>query len=109
MLYFVEMKHKQSNDVFHKIGITKHSVNQRLSSRHHNINILATLTGTLYEMYTIEQRILSIFKQCQYSPLSMSQNGSTECLLLDDVQVDVILKIHLNSQIYSSSFQYYIE
>jgi hypothetical protein len=92
-LYFCELK--SSSEVFHKIGISKHSAFKRLNREctTHEVNLLASHSCTLYEALVLEQKILLQHQSSKYRPESMKWGGHTECLKLTSSQVDSIRQI----------------
>lgn len=85
ILYIVEFSHKTNiDDVFIKVGITKHSVKTRYHYGYsdYNLLVLAEHHTTLFNAYVTEQRILSQLKSYKKAP-QIKFGGHTECLSLE--------------------------
>lgn len=83
-VYVVKMTHKESGRVFHKIGVTKHSVNQRFRGyTAYEKEVIHTSSLTLNEALQLERE----FSEC-LTPTTFKFpshfNGKTECYDLSD-------------------------
>ncbi len=93
-VYVVKMTHKESGRVFHKIGVTKHSVNQRFRGyTAYKKEVIHTSSLTLNEALQLERE----FSEC-LTPTTFKFpshfNGKTECYdLFDDDWKFILAKL----------------
>jgi hypothetical protein len=85
-LYFIQIYNISTNESFLKVGITMNSkkirVNSILPKKLFTVTIIEQLYGTIYDMFILEQNILSTFNESKFIH-TMKFKGSTECLQCD--------------------------
>ncbi|PCH49310.1 MAG: hypothetical protein COC22_06805 [Flavobacteriaceae bacterium] len=84
VLYFVQFKEKATEVLFHKVGITKYSVEQRFYNySKYDLEIINTINLPLKEAYDLEQMLVKDLSRLSYVP-DESFEGRTECYQLSD-------------------------
>lgn len=78
VLYVIQLYN--ANELFYKIGITKNSITTRFEKlKTYDIKKIHSIKGKLYDLFTIEQRILkSIVYRNRYTP-KIKFGGDREC------------------------------
>lgn len=99
ILYFI--KFESDEETFHKIGITSRSVHDRFNKKgdiaHYSIELVSSVSFSLYEAYTLEQYILSQYSHFKYVPQKWF-SGWTECLFLEDTIINEIQQLFFAQQ-----------
>lgn len=91
LLYVVQIT-TTDGDSFHKIGITKQQITKRLQSPTRSVDIIASVPGTMYGVFMLEQQLIHKFKEFKYVPQSMIGNGSTECFVFDSTTLSCVVE-----------------
>ena len=81
MMYLIECS--SDTEHFFKIGITSKTVEHRFNGRiPYNYTVVATMIGSMFELFTLEQYFKKSLKAFKYRP-QVKFCGHTECLTLD--------------------------
>lgn len=91
-LYFVRVN--LTNGSLHKIGITKKETGQRFYS--HDIEIIAEAKGKLYDLYRLEQKIITEFSELHYRAEDEFEGRTETFLLMDDEEKEILRFISEN-------------
>lgn len=84
ILYFVQFQEKATGITFHKVGITKYSIDQRFNNyNEYNVTSINSISLPLKEAYDLEQMLLQDLDSFSYMP-SDKFEGRTECYQLPD-------------------------
>ena len=86
LLYFVKLETKEGT--YHKIGITKASLEDRLKG--FQFETIATVNEMLIKAFDLEQEILALLEDKRANISSKSLDGYTEVLDLTDDEVDLV-------------------
>jgi len=89
ILYLISLT--SGSEQFYKIGITRRSVEQRFQTiKGYNYEKLYSWSKTLFEVFEIEQLILTEFSTYKFSPANKI-GGDSECFNLDTRELDHML------------------
>ena len=89
VLYFISFN--DGVEYFYKIGITRRTVEQRYAYvKHYKYDCLYEWSGTLFNVFNIEQQIIKEFSEFKYTP-QVKLGGDNECFKLNENQVDSLI------------------
>ena len=98
ILYHIEFT--GNNEIFEKIGITKHDVYKRFGSKtsgmykNYNVRILALLDIPKEICRNVEQEIHKEYSDISYKPLTENFSGKTECFEPNIINIDKYKKTY---------------
>ena len=78
-LYFIYLNDFETDESFHKIGITVQKVKTRFRSTRYSVKSIAAVILPLYRAWQWESLILDSFAPYKYTPSDEGFAGRTEC------------------------------